>query len=431
MLFALAMGGFAIGTAEFASMSLLPYFSVGLGVDEPTAGHVISIYALGVVVGAPLIAVLAARIPRRTLLIGLMGVFALGNGLSALAPTYHWMLAFRFLSGLPHGAYFGVAALVAASLSAPKRRAQSVARVMLGLTVATILGVPVASWTGQVLGWRSGFAIVAGLALLTALLIALFAPRDRVQPGASPLRELGALKRRQVWLTLATGAIGFGGLFAVYPYVASTLMAVTHVSPALVPVVLAIFGQGLTAGTLVAGWAAVRALVPATAALLLWSAFWLAAFPFAAGNIWAVSLVIFMIGSGGGLPGVVLAIMEPAWSVTCVDAVAKKTSFVRQVAGDLGLPNLRAVHARVEAMPATALFDLVVSRAFASLTDFTTWSRERLAPGGAWLAMKGRAPDDEAAALAADVSVFHVEPLHVPGLDAQRCLVWLKPTKAG
>ena len=142
-------------------------------------------------------------------------------------------------------------------------------------------------------------------------------------------------------------------------------------------------------------------------------------------------LRILDVGSGGGLPGVVLAIMEPAWSVTCVDAVAKKTSFVRQVAGDLGLPNLRAVHARVEAMPATALFDLVVSRAFASLTDFTTWSRERLAPGGAWLAMKGRAPDDEAAALAADVSVFHVEPLHVPGLDAQRCLVWLKPTKAG
>lgn len=301
VLFALAMGGFAIGTTEFAAMSLLPYFSAGLGIDEPTAGHVISIYALGVVVGAPLIAVLAARVPRRTLLIGLMTVFAIGNDLSAMAPNYHWMLAFRFLSGLPHGAYFGVAALVAASLSPPNRRAQSVARVMLGLTIATILGVPAASWMGQVLGWRSGFAIVAGLALLTVLLIGLYAPRDRVQPGASPLRELGALKRRQVWLTLATGAIGFGGLFAVYAYLASTLMAVTGASPALVPVVLAVFGLGLTLGTLFAGWAADRALVPATAGLLLWSAFWLAAFPFASGNIWAVSLVVFMIGSGGGL----------------------------------------------------------------------------------------------------------------------------------
>jgi DHA1 family inner membrane transport protein len=172
---------------------------------------------------------------------------------------------------------------------------------MLGLTVATILGVPAASWMGQVLGWRAGFGIVAALAVLTVLLIALFAPRDAVQPGASPLRELGALKRRQVWLTLATGAIGFGGLFAVYTYVASTLMEVTGVAPAVVPVVLVAFGLGLTFGTLLAGWAADRALVPATAGLLLWSALWLAAFPFAAGNIWAVSLVIFMIGSGGGL----------------------------------------------------------------------------------------------------------------------------------
>ena len=153
---------------------------------------------------------------------------------------------------------------------------------------------------GQVLGWRSGFAIVAVLAHDGAA-DRLSHRANRVQPGASPLRELGALKRRQVWLTLATGAIGFGGLFAVYAYLASTLVAVTGVSPALVPVVLAVFGVGLTLGTLFAGWAADRALVPATAGMLLWSAFWLAAFPFAAGNIWAVSLVVFMIGAGGGL----------------------------------------------------------------------------------------------------------------------------------
>jgi 16S rRNA (guanine527-N7)-methyltransferase len=136
-------------------------------------------------------------------------------------------------------------------------------------------------------------------------------------------------------------------------------------------------------------------------------------------------LRILDVGSGGGLPGVVLAVMQAQWSVTCVDAVAKKASFVRQVAGDLGLVNLRAVHARVEEMPASAQFDLVVSRAFASLADFTSWTRQRLAPGGVWLAMKGRVPDDEVAALSADVSVFHVEPLQVPGLKAQRCLVWM------
>ena len=152
--FALALGGFAIGTTEFATMSLLPFFSKGLGIDEPTAGHVISAYALGVVVGAPLLAVIGARLSRRTLLVVLMALFGLANGLSALAPSYRWMLVFRFLSGLPHGAYFGIASLVAASLVPPDRRTQAVARVMLGLTTATIVGVPFANWLGQALGWR-------------------------------------------------------------------------------------------------------------------------------------------------------------------------------------------------------------------------------------------------------------------------------------
>ena len=301
VMLALAMGGFAIGTTEFAVMSLVPYFSVGLGIDEPTAGHVISAYALGVVVGAPVIAVLAAKIPRWTLLIGLMGVFGVANLLSALAPSYGWMLAFRFLSGLPHGAYFGVAALVAASIAPPNRRAQAVARVMLGLTVATIIGVPLANGIGQVLGWRWGFGIVALLALLTMALIYAYAPRDRVVPGASPLRELGALRRRQVWLTLAIGAVGFGGMFAVYTYLASTLMEVTRVSPALVPLVLGIFGLGLTAGTLAGAWAADRALMPSIGGILLWTAAALALFPFAAGNIWTISIVVFLIGTSGGL----------------------------------------------------------------------------------------------------------------------------------
>lgn len=301
VMLALAMGGFANGTTEFAVMSLVPYFSVGLGIDEPTAGHVISAYALGVVVGAPVIAVLAAKIPRRTLLIGLMAVFGVANLLSALAPSYEWMLVFRFLSGLPHGAYFGVAALVAASIAPPNRRAQAVARVMLGLTVATIVGVPLANGIGQILGWRWGFGIVALLALLTMALIFAYAPRDRVVPGASPLRELGALRSRQVWLTLAIGAIGFGGMFAVYTYLASTLMEVTRVSPALVPLVLGIFGLGLTAGTLAGAWAADRALMPSIGGMLLWTAAALALFPFAAGNIWTISIVVFLIGTSGGL----------------------------------------------------------------------------------------------------------------------------------
>ncbi|KRE17715.1 MFS transporter [Bosea sp. Root381] len=328
VLFALAMGGFAIGTAEFAVMSLVPYFSVGLGIDEPTAGHVISAYALGVVVGAPIIAVLAARVARHTLLIGLMAVFAVANLLSALAPSYGWMLVFRFFSGLPHGAYFGVAALVAASLSPPNRRAQAVARVMLGLTVATIIGVPFANWMGQALGWRWGFGIVALLALVTVLLVFAYAPRDKVQPGASPLRELGALGRRQVWLTLGIGAIGFGGMFAVYTYVASTLMEVTLVSPAVVPVILCVFGLGLTAGTLVGAWLADRALMPAIGGMLLWTACALAIFPFATGNIWAVGAVIFLIGTSGGLgPMLQTRLMDVAEEAQTLAAALNHSAF--------------------------------------------------------------------------------------------------------
>ncbi|MFT4074875.1 MAG: MFS transporter [Asticcacaulis sp.] len=301
VLFALAMGSFAIGTTEFATMSLLPYFSKDLHIDPATAGHVISAYALGVVVGAPAIAVLAARLSRKFLLIMLMLVFGVANGLSALAPDYHTMLFFRFLSGLPHGAYFGVASLVGASIVPVERRASAVARIMLGLTIATVIGVPAANWMGQVIGWRAGFSLVAALSGLTMLLVWMFAPKQPRDLDAHPMRELGALKRGQVWLTLGIGAIGFGGMFAVYTYVASTLLNVTHVTAGFVPVVLCLFGLGMTLGTLVCGWAADKAQMPSIGLCLLWSAFWLAVYPFAAHNVWAISIVVFMIGCGGGL----------------------------------------------------------------------------------------------------------------------------------
>ncbi|HWW80152.1 MAG TPA: MFS transporter [Steroidobacteraceae bacterium] len=332
---ALAVGGFAIGTTEFATMSLLPFFARDLGISAPTAGHVISAYALGVVVGAPLIAVLSARMARRTILIVLMTVFAVANGLSALAPTYHWMLLFRFLSGLPHGAYFGIAALVAASLVPVERRTQAVGRVLLGLTIATIIGVPFANWVGQAFGWRWGFAVVAFLATLTATLVAIFAPRDRVESGASPLRELGALKRGQVWLTLAIGAIGFGGLFSVYTYLASTLMAVTGVSAAAVPAALACFGIGMTAGNLIAPRFADRALMPTAGVLLVWSAVALALYPLAAGQLWSVLLDVTAIGFGGAL-GTVLQtrLMDVAGDAQALAAALNHSAF--NVANALG-----------------------------------------------------------------------------------------------
>ena len=325
---ALAMGAFAIGTAEFAAMSLVPFFAADLHIDEPSAGNAISAYALGVVVGAPVIAVLSARIARRTLLIGLMALFAIGNGLSAMAPSYEMLLLFRFLAGLPHGAYFGIAALVAAGMVPTDRRALSVARVMSGLTVATIIGVPVANWLGQAFGWRMGFAVVAVLALVTMALVMLYAPRDRAPQDASPLRELGALKRPQVLLTLLTGAIGFGGLFAVYTYVASTMIAVTHVSERTVPLVLAVFGVGMTIGNLGAGWAADRNLNRTAIVLMLWTAIALVLFPAAAGNVWTLALDIFLIGCGGGL-GTVLQtrLMDVAGDAQALAAAAHHSAF--------------------------------------------------------------------------------------------------------
>ncbi|SFR76166.1 MFS transporter [Sphingomonas jatrophae] len=299
--FALALGGFAIGTTEFATMSLLPFFSRDLGIDAPTAGHVISAYALGVVVGAPLLAVLGAKLPRRVLLVILMGLFAVGNGMSALAPTYGWMLAFRFLSGLPHGAYFGIAALVAASLVPQERRTQAVGRVMLGLTVATIIGVPFANWLGQAIGWRWAFGMVAACAAATVAMVLAVVPHDRPDPQASALRELSALARPQVWLTLGIGAIGFGGLFAVYTYLASTLMEVTRVGPSAVPIALAVFGVGMTLGNLLVPRFADRALMPTAGGLLLWSAASLALYTVAVHSLWTILPVVLAVGFGGAL----------------------------------------------------------------------------------------------------------------------------------
>jgi DHA1 family inner membrane transport protein len=301
VLFALALGAFAIGTTEFATMSLLPMFARDLGIDAPTAGHVISAYALGVVVGAPVIAVVAARVARRTLLTILMGMFALANGMSGLAPTYHWMLVFRFLSGLPHGAYFGAAALMAISVVPENRRTAAVGRVFLGLTSATILGVPLANWLGQAVGWRWSFGLVALFGVLTMALVRLLAPAQPADAKSSPLREIRALGRVQVWLTLGIGAIGFGGMFAVYTYLANVLGAVTGVSAQSAPVVLSVLGLGFTIGNIVVPMLADRALMRTTGAVLVWSAASLALFPLMATHVWTITLDVFLIGIGGSL----------------------------------------------------------------------------------------------------------------------------------
>jgi DHA1 family inner membrane transport protein len=328
VILALAVGGFAIGTTEFASMSMLPLFAEGLGIDAPTAGHAISAYALGVVVGAPIITVLGARLPRRRLLLLLMAMFTVFNGLTGLSPSYHWMLLFRFLAGLPHGAYFGVGALVASSLVPADRRTRAVGQMFLGLTVATIAGVPSASWLGQAVGWRWSFALVSLLGVATLSAVFAFAPDTPADENASPLRELGALKRPQVWITLGIGAIGFGGMFAVYTYLADILLRVTRMPLDSVPWVMGVFGVGMTLGNLVVPVFADRALMRTAGALLVWSMIVLALFPFTAGNVWSLGAMVFLIGIGGAL-GTVLQtrLMDVAGDAQALAAALNHSAF--------------------------------------------------------------------------------------------------------
>ena len=302
VLFALAMGGFAIGTTEFAAMALVPDFAADLGVTEAKAADAISAYALGVVVGAPVLAVAGARMRKRMLLIWLMLAFAVFNTLSALAPTFGLFTASRFLSGLPHGAYFGVAALVAASVVPRNKRASAVARVFLGLTIATTIGVPAASFLSQFIGWRSGFVIVGGLALATAVAVYLKAPRPPADPDANPLRELGALKNRQVILTLLTGAIGFGGFFAVYTYIASTVQTTLGGSETAVAAMLMVAGLGMTVFTIVMGALADRSLNVTAFIAFAGGVVVLGLYPAAAyGGLWSMAVVIGFMGVLGGV----------------------------------------------------------------------------------------------------------------------------------
>lgn len=300
---ALALGGFGIGTTEFVAMGLLPDIASSFTISEPTAGHVISAYALGVVVGAPLIAAFTARMSRKTVLLGLMAVFTISNLASMFAPSYEMLIVARFVAGLPHGAFFGVAAMVASFLMGPKNRAKAVAHVMTGLTVATVIGVPMASWLGQALGWRSAFGLVVVVGVMTLTAIAFWLPPLRSMHVTSPLTELGALKRVQVWLAMLVGMVGFGGMFAVYTYISTTLTDVAGLPRALIPLALMVFGVGMVVGNLVGGRMAdisvIRGLYVSITALGVV----LALFVFAAHNPWTAMAGLFLIGTAGSAIG--------------------------------------------------------------------------------------------------------------------------------
>ncbi|MDO5623638.1 MAG: MFS transporter [Pseudomonadota bacterium] len=325
---AMAVGGFGIGTGEFAIMGLLPEVAADIGVSIPQAGHVISAYAVGVVIGAPVLAVLTARWPRRTLMVVLMLLFALGNFASAMAPGYLSLNGLRFLTGLPHGTYFGTAALVAAALSPPGRRATAVALVMMGLTVATVLGVPLAAWVGEWLGWRAAFAMVGINGLLAAWLVWRHVPDLPANAQASPLGELAALKKPQVWLTLGIGAIGFGGLFSVFSYVKPTLLEVSGMPGGWVPVVLALFGLGMVVGNLVGARLADKWLMPTIGGVLVWALAVMVGFHWAALHPVSAAIGIFLVGTIGALgTGTQIRLMDVAGEAQSLAAALNHSAF--------------------------------------------------------------------------------------------------------
>jgi DHA1 family inner membrane transport protein len=256
-LYALTVGAFGIGVTEFIIMGLLLQVSADLGVSIPTAGLLMTGYALGVFVGAPILTLATRRLPRKTTLLVLMAIFTLGNVLAAIAPTYAILMGARLVTALAHGTFFGVGALVAVSLVPPERKASAISIMFTGLTIATLLGVPFGAWLGLAFGWRAAFWAVAGVGLLAFAVLAALVPsaQDKVEPA--PLREeFAVLARPQVQLGLLMTVLGFGGVFAVFTYIQPILTELAGFSKEAVSPILLVFGAGLVAGNLVGGrWA--------------------------------------------------------------------------------------------------------------------------------------------------------------------------------
>jgi DHA1 family inner membrane transport protein len=330
-LLALAIGAFGIGTTEFVMMGLLPDVADDLGISVPSAGHLVSAYALGVVIGAPLLAAVTARMARRTVLIGLMVLFVAGNALSAFAPGYESLLAARFLSGLPHGAFFGVGAVVATTLVAPERKARSVSLMFLGLTIANIAGVPVATLIGQHLGWRATFLGVSVIGLVAIASLAALIPYDREAPVPSAgLRgELAALRSLPVWLALGTTVAGFGALFSAYSYVTPMLTDSAGFAESSVTLLLALFGVGATVGNLVGGRLADHSLRKTLFGGMASLAGVLALFPVLMSAQWSAALAVTLLGVAAFVTGspLQMMVMEKASAGPSLASSANQAAF--------------------------------------------------------------------------------------------------------
>ncbi|MZD07141.1 MFS transporter [Streptomyces sp. SID5785] len=329
-LLALAVGAFGIGTTEFVMMGLLPDVADDLHISIPSAGHLVSAYALGVVIGAPLLAALTARMPRRRVLIGLMVLFVAGNAVSALAPGEHALLLARFVSGLPHGAFFGVGAVVATSMVAPERKARSVSLMFLGLTVANVVGVPAATAMGQQLGWRATFLAVSAIGLVAIAALVALVPADHGHGETVGVRsELRALTSLPVWLALGTTVAGFGALFAAYSYVTPMLTEAAGYAAGSVTLLLALFGVGATAGNLLGGRLADHSLRGTLFGGLASLVVVLALFPVLMQARWSAALAVLLLGTAAFVTGspLQLMVMEKAAAAPSLASSANQAAF--------------------------------------------------------------------------------------------------------
>ena len=295
-LLALAISAFAIGTTEFVIMGLLPEVARDLAVSIPSAGLLVSGYALGVAVGAPLLAVVTSKMPRKLALQLLMGVFIVGNVLCALASDYPVLMIARVVTSFAHGSFFGIGAVVAASLVPQEKRASAIALMFTGLTLANVLGVPFGTFIGQEFGWRTAFWVVAALGLVSLAGIAALVPNRHDTGPAGLAHEVRVLKDPQVWMALAMTIVGFGGVFVVFTYIAPILEQVSGFSPRGVTLILVLFGVGLTIGNTVGGKLADRALMPSLMGILLALAVVMAIFTRTSHSQVAAAVTIFVWG---------------------------------------------------------------------------------------------------------------------------------------
>ncbi|GAA4858655.1 MULTISPECIES: MFS transporter [Saccharopolyspora] len=335
-LLALAIAGFGIGTTEFVMMGLLPEVAADLGVSIPDAGGYISLYALGVVVGAPLLTIAGLRTRRKTMLLSMMVLFTVGNLCSAFAPTHELLLGARFLAGLPHGTFFGVGAVVAASLVSHDKRASAISMMFIGLTVANIVGVPAGTLLGQALGWRWAFGLVAFIGVVALLAVLVLVPRQPKPENVSLRGELRAFTSPQVWLAFGVVVFGFAATFSFYSYIKPVLTDITGYTPTAVTGLLALFGLGMTVGTAVGGRLADRSPMRTLCIGLAALAVTLFLFLFTAHNMWLAAANVFFIGATGfaAIPSVQARILDSARDAPALGSASIQSTF--NIANSLG-----------------------------------------------------------------------------------------------